>query len=62
MRKCTLPILPVLLAAVITGVFIPGGPAHAQSKLSADPKDQEIELLKKEVKQLEQRVDTLEGT
>ena len=61
MRKCTLPILPVLLAAVITGVFIPAGPAHAQSKLSADPKDQEIELLKKEVKQLEQRVDTLEG-
>src|ERR1019366_7093091 len=61
MRKCTLPILPFLLAAVITGVFIPAGPAHAQSKLSADPKDQEIELLKKEVKQLEQRVDTLEG-
>ena len=61
MRKCTLPILPFLLAAVITGVIIPAGPAHAQSKLSADPKDQEIELLKKEVKQLEQRVDTLEG-
>src|ERR1035437_2953448 len=59
MRKCTLPILPILLAAVITGVIIPAGPAHAQSKLSADPKDQEIELLKKEVKQLEQRVDTL---
>jgi phosphate-selective porin OprO/OprP len=56
-----LPILPFLLAAVITGVIIPAGPAHAQSKLSADPKDQEIELLKKEVKQLEQRVDTLEG-
>ena len=61
MRKCTLPILPFLLAAVITGVIIPAGPAHAQSKPSADPKDQEIELLKKEVKQLEQRVDTLEG-
>ncbi len=61
MRKCTSPILPVLLAAVITGVFIPAGPAHAQSKLSTDPKDQEIELLKTEVKQLEQRVDTLEG-
>jgi phosphate-selective porin OprO/OprP len=61
MRKCTLPILPFLLAAVITGVFIPAGPAHAQVKLSADPKDQEIELLKTEVKQLEQRVDTLEG-
>jgi phosphate-selective porin OprO and OprP len=61
MRKCTLPILPVLLAAIITGVFIPAGPAHAQSKLSADPKDQEIELLKNEVQQLEHRVDTLEG-
>ncbi|MGA7869929.1 MAG: porin [Candidatus Binatus sp.] len=61
MRKCTLPILPVLLVAAITGVFVPAGPAHAQSKLSTDPKDQEIELLKTEVKQLEQRVDTLEG-
>ncbi|HEY9157061.1 OprO/OprP family phosphate-selective porin [Candidatus Binatus sp.] len=61
MRKCTLPILPVLLAAAITGVFIPAEAAHAQSKPSTDPRDQEIELLKKEVKQLEQRVDTLEG-
>ncbi len=61
MRKCTLPILPFLLAAVITGVFLPAGPAHAQSKRSTDPKDREIELLKTEIKQLEQRVDTLEG-
>ncbi len=61
MRKCILPILPVLLAAIITGVFVHAGPAHAQSTLSADPRDQEIELLKTEVKQLEQRVDTLEG-
>jgi phosphate-selective porin OprO/OprP len=61
MRKCTLPILPVLLAAILTGVFIPTGPAHAQSKLSGDPRDQEIELLKTQVQQLEQRVDTLEG-
>ena len=61
MRKCTLPILPVLLAAVITGVLIPAGPAHAQSKRSTDPKDREIELLKTEIKQLEQRVGTLEG-
>src|SRR5579862_5213836 len=59
MRKCTLPIPPVLLAAVVTAIC--AGPAHAQAKLSADPKDQEIELLKTEVKQLEQRVDTLEG-
>jgi phosphate-selective porin OprO/OprP len=61
MRKCNSPILPFLLAAVITGVFIPAGPVRAQSTHYADPKDQEIELLKKEIKQLEQRVDTLEG-
>src|SRR5271168_3802985 len=61
MRKCTLPILPVLLAAVVTAVMLAAGPAHAQSKLSTDPKDQEIELLKTEVRQLEHRVDTLEG-
>src|SRR5260370_2066497 len=61
MRTHTLPILLILLAAVITGVILSPGPAHAQSKLSTDPKDQEIELLKTEVKQLEQRVDTLEG-
>jgi len=61
MRKCTLPILPVVLAAVITGVMLPAGPAHAQSKRSTDPKDREIELLKTEIKQLEQRVGTLEG-
>jgi len=61
MRKCTLPILPVVLAAVITGVMIPAGPAHAQSKRSTDSKDREIELLKTEIKQLEQRVGTLEG-
>ena len=61
MRKCTLPILPVLLAAVIAGVSLPAGPAHAQSKRSKDPKDREIELLKTEINQLEKRVGTLEG-
>src|SRR6202795_1866421 len=61
MRKRTLPNLPVLLAAVITGVVFTAGPAHAQSRLSADPKDQEIQLLKTEINQLEHRVDTLEG-
>src|SRR5713101_2480517 len=61
MKKCTLPILPVLLAAVIAGVFLPARPARAQSKVSADRKDQEIELLKSEIRQLEQRVETLEG-
>ena len=53
MRKCTLPILPVLLAAVITGVLIPAGPAHAQSSVGADPRDQEIQVLKSEIQKLE---------
>jgi len=61
MRKSTLPILPVILAAAIAGMFVPAAPAHAQAKLSTDPRDQEIELLKTQVQQLEHRVDTLEG-
>jgi phosphate-selective porin OprO/OprP len=61
MRKCTLPILPVLLAAVITGVILPARPAHAQSSVAADPRDQEIQVLKSEIQKLESRVDTLEG-
>lgn len=60
MRKSSHPILALLLA-VIAGISIPAGPADAQSKLSADQKDQEIQLLKTEIKRLEQRVDTLEG-
>ena len=56
MRKRTLPILPVALAALV----IVAGAAHAQST-PADPKDQEIQLLKTEINQLEHRVDTLEG-
>src|SRR6266481_8673910 len=61
MRKCTLPILTVALAAVVAGIFLPATLTRAQSKISADRKDQEIELLKSEIKQLEQRVETLEG-
>jgi len=61
MRKLTLPILPVLLAAVITGAVFAARPAHAQSTPAADPKDQEIQTLKTEINQLEHRVDTLEG-
>src|ERR1700722_10054293 len=60
MRKLTLPILPVLLAAVFTGVVFAARPAHAQST-PTDPKDQEIQLLKTEINRLEHRVDTLEG-
>src|SRR6266852_4886573 len=61
MRKRTLPVRPVILAAIIVGVFSPARLAHADAKLSVDQKDQEIQLLKAEVKQLEQRVETLEG-
>src|SRR5271170_2017181 len=61
MRKFTLPILPVLLAAVITAVSFTAGPAHAQSSIAADPRDQEIQVLKSEIQKLESRVDTLEG-
>src|SRR5271167_2853819 len=61
MRKFTLPILPVLLAAVITAVSFTAGPAHAQSSIAADPRDQEIQVLKSEIQKLETRVDTLEG-
>ena len=61
MRKFTLPILPVLLAAVITAVSFPARPAHAQSSIGADPRDQEIQVLKSEIQKLETRVDTLEG-
>jgi phosphate-selective porin OprO and OprP len=61
MRKRTLPILPALLAAVVTGAILSARPAHAQSARAADPKDQEIQLLKTEINQLEHRVDTLEG-
>jgi phosphate-selective porin OprO/OprP len=61
MRKRTLPILLALLAAVITGTIFSARPAHAQSAPAADPKDQEIQLLKTEINQLEHRVDTLEG-
>src|ERR1700722_15654646 len=60
MRKLTLPILPVLLAAVLTGGVFAARPTPPQSP-PANPKDQEIQLLKTEINQLEHRVDTLEG-
>jgi phosphate-selective porin OprO/OprP len=61
MRNYSLPIVPVLRAAVVTGVLLGAVPARAQSRASADLKDQEIQLLKTEINQLEHRVDTLEG-
>ena len=62
MRKLTLPILPALLAAVITGVVLrrPAGARAIDTR--RHPKDQEIQLLKTEINQLEHRVDTLGRT
>jgi hypothetical protein len=61
MIKFNLRFFAGLLAAVFTATVLPPTLAHAQSKTSSDEKDVEIELLKSEVKRLEQRVDTLEG-
>ena len=61
MRKRTIAVRPLLLTALVAGLLFPAGLAHAQAKLTVDPKDQEIELLKSEIKQLEGRVETLEG-
>ena len=58
MRKRTLPILSVVLAAL--PVFSRRAGARAIEH-PADPRDQEIQLLKTEINQLEHRVDTLEG-
>jgi hypothetical protein len=59
--KYATPFLPSVLAAVLAATILAVRPAHAQSTVSTATKDQEIELLKSEVKQLEQRVNTLEG-
>jgi phosphate-selective porin OprO/OprP len=60
MTKRVRPFLPILLAAALAAAIVPTKQAYAQSEASADRKDQEIELLKLQVKQLEQRVNTLE--
>jgi len=51
----------VFLTGLLAALILPARLAHAQARLSVDPKDQEIQLLKTEIKQLEKRVDTLEG-
>lgn len=61
MRKCTKLFLPSMMTTALAAAILPAKLAHAQSKPSTDKKDQEIELLKLEVKQLQQRVDTLQG-
>ncbi len=49
-----------LLASAIGALILQAKPAHAQATVP-DKKDQEIELLKSEVEQLEERVDHLES-
>jgi phosphate-selective porin OprO and OprP len=60
MRKRTTVFLPSLLGAALASLILPANAVHAQSKASTDKKDQEIELLKLQIKQLEQRVNALE--
>jgi phosphate-selective porin OprO and OprP len=60
MKRRALPVLG-LLAAVLSAAILPARSTQAQSTVSTDKKDQEIELLKLQVKQLEQRVNALEG-
>jgi phosphate-selective porin OprO and OprP len=61
MRKLTLPIRAIALMAGFATLLIAATIVHAQVKVPVDPRDQEIQLLKSEIKQLENRVDTLEG-
>jgi phosphate-selective porin OprO/OprP len=60
MRKRTTVFLPSLLGATLAVLILPAKAVHAQSKASTDKKDQEIELLKSELRQLERRVNALE--
>jgi len=55
------PLPARLLVAALAAAILLAKLAHAQSKPSTDKKDQEIELLKLQVKQLQQQVNTLEG-
>ena len=61
MRKCSLRTLPALLAAVFAATILPTSWGQAQSTLTKDQKDQVIAELRSEIKQLEKRVDALEG-
>jgi peptidoglycan hydrolase CwlO-like protein len=54
-------LLTALAAAALITVILPATLTHAQSKLSTDEKDQEIELLKLQVQQLQQQVNRLQG-
>ena len=62
MRKVTPTLLPTLWLSAWWGWRRIPMPASAQSTTDTDPsKDQQIIELRKEIKQLEHRVDTLQG-
>ena len=60
MRKFTLPILPVLLAAVITGAVFAARPAHAQSSTGPIRGIRKSRCSRAKSRS-SKRVDTLEG-
>lgn len=62
MRKLTPTLLPTLWLSALVGVAAIPLPASAQSTIRTDPsRDQQIIELREEIKQLEHRVDTLQG-
>src|SRR5215469_17035923 len=61
MKNCVGPFLSSLLSATLVTAILSSELAQAQSTPSADKKDQEIELLKLQVKQLQQQVNNLQG-
>src|SRR5215472_2557330 len=60
MEKRVAVVLPNLLGAAFAVLLLASSAVHAQSTAPADEKDQEIELLKSQIKQLEGRVRALE--
>jgi len=60
MEKRVAVVLPNLLGAAFAVLLLASSAVHAQSTAPADEKDQEIELLKSQIKQLEGRVRSLE--
>jgi peptidoglycan hydrolase CwlO-like protein len=55
-------LLTALAAAALITAILAATLRHARSKLSTDNKDQEIELLKLQVQQLQEQVNRLQAT
>jgi hypothetical protein len=60
MEKRVAAVLPNLLGAAFAVLLLAANAVHAQSSAPTDKKDQEIELLKSQIKELEGRVRSLE--